>query len=404
MRRRFGSAWGFLGGACAREGGAARRRGRGSHAARWRSGRDGSAGASGVAGGSTRTWRRRSVQRSDCPVGRWEWHEEPGARCRDGSQRLLFQTQRGLAGPVLFLEGGGACFTPELCRSFNAANVRERHARASVQRGSENPLAMRKEITSSRCSLLRGIFDTNNPENPVRDWNRGSFRIARGDAHSARGTDAGGSGDDRARFSSSSDIRTCRSSSRASSPPSPARVRGSRGGRARADTGPGVASTQSRSVLKVGSARVTVLMDLCRHLWRRVSAPCFQRQCGSSGSGRGAAVARRLSGVSPRGRRRTARDDLFRGSQTPELANRNPTATPRLGHALVLLAGRNSCMRPFPLFVQAGEFRVRPQGPAFQVKTSKVALPSHYSSRGERAAAGTRRMISASMVPFDRFT
>ena len=97
----------------------------------------------------------------DAPVGEWEYIEIEGMFCRDGSPAgvaVRYAENSGLLG--LYFQGGGACFN-ELTCLMNPANI---------DPGQFNP------------GPQGGLFNADNPDNPVMDYNWIFFPYCTGDA------------------------------------------------------------------------------------------------------------------------------------------------------------------------------------------------------------------------------
>lgn len=83
-------------------------------------------------------------------VGEWVYHEIPGTYCRDGSPAgLVVRYADNDSKLAIFMEGGGACFNGLTC----AANP------SSINPGSYDP------------GPFGGVFDNQNPDNPMMDYN-----------------------------------------------------------------------------------------------------------------------------------------------------------------------------------------------------------------------------------------
>jgi hypothetical protein len=90
----------------------------------------------------------------------WTWVDFPDTRCRDGSTAGINLNLNSASDKVMiFLQGGGACFDFITCLA-NPAN-------AAAMRGAQNG----------------GVFDRNNMQNPVRDWNFVFVPYCTGDVH-----------------------------------------------------------------------------------------------------------------------------------------------------------------------------------------------------------------------------
>jgi hypothetical protein len=101
----------------------------------------------------------------EAPDGVWTYFEFPDTRCRDGSPAGVSLRKNSKSSKLLiYLEGGVYCFDALSCL-VNPVNV-------------DNPL-----FNSPRRELKTGIFDRNNPDNPVRDWNIAYVPYCTGDGH-----------------------------------------------------------------------------------------------------------------------------------------------------------------------------------------------------------------------------
>jgi hypothetical protein len=95
------------------------------------------------------------------PERTWTYIEFPDTKCRDGSPAGINVSLNPKSTELmLYLEGGGACFDSFSC-IISPGNVSE---------------LFRREQTT-------GIFDRDNPENPVRDWNWVHVPYCTGDTH-----------------------------------------------------------------------------------------------------------------------------------------------------------------------------------------------------------------------------
>ena len=90
-------------------------------------------------------------------TGEWVVHDADGCFCADGSDYQYLTWAGDPEKVVIFLQGGGACFTAETCeiggpdQSFSHDIVADLEAARSG-------------------GFRRGLFDFDNPENPVGDW------------------------------------------------------------------------------------------------------------------------------------------------------------------------------------------------------------------------------------------
>jgi hypothetical protein len=104
-------------------------------------------------------------------AGQWTWVGVPDALCRDGSP-TGFGVRLNPASDKLFiyLEGGGACFSTLTC-TLNPSSYGE--------------LAFMGWASGGKG----GLFDTENQDNPVRDWNGIYIPYCTGDVHAGNATD-----------------------------------------------------------------------------------------------------------------------------------------------------------------------------------------------------------------------
>lgn len=95
----------------------------------------------------------------DAPDGEWTWIPFPDTSCRDGSEAGIGVNMSSSSSNVMiFLEGGGACFTPGTC--------------------AENPESVERQAPAGN-----GVFARDNAENPVADWNYVYVPYCTGDVH-----------------------------------------------------------------------------------------------------------------------------------------------------------------------------------------------------------------------------
>lgn len=105
--------------------------------------------------------------------GEWVWVEVPGATCRDGSP-TGFGVRRNPASDKLFIyfEGGGACFSALTC-GLNPASYGEGNFGTWSNGGGRS-----------------GIFDAENDDNALRDWNAVYVPYCTGDVHAGDAADS----------------------------------------------------------------------------------------------------------------------------------------------------------------------------------------------------------------------
>lgn len=108
----------------------------------------------------------------DGEAGEWIWIETPDAVCRDGSP-AGFGVRLNPDSDKLFIyfEGGGACFNGLSC-SLNLASYGAGSFAGFSNGGGQS-----------------GIFDNENPDNPLQDWNAVYIPYCTGDVHAGDATD-----------------------------------------------------------------------------------------------------------------------------------------------------------------------------------------------------------------------
>ncbi|UQA58690.1 pectinacetylesterase family protein [Polyangium aurulentum] len=108
----------------------------------------------------------------DAAADQWTWVPVPEAKCRNGSA-TGFGIRKNPASSklVIYLEGGGACFNALTCQ--------------------QNP----QSYASTNFDNWKngggksGVFDTANPDNPVKDWSFVYVPYCTGDVHAGDATD-----------------------------------------------------------------------------------------------------------------------------------------------------------------------------------------------------------------------
>ncbi len=107
----------------------------------------------------------------------WTWQSVAGAKCRDGSDTgIAVNLSPGSTKTVIFLEGGGACFTPSFC-SMNPSKFGPADLTASIAAGGPAGSGGGKSGTAF------GILSRKDMKNPVRDWNMIYIPYCTGDIH-----------------------------------------------------------------------------------------------------------------------------------------------------------------------------------------------------------------------------
>lgn len=124
-------------------------------------GATGGSGGSGGSGGAGGSWTVPDGEPIVAPDLEWTWVPFPEAKCRDGSSTGLAVSLNSASDEaMIFLQGGGACFDATTC----AAN------RSSFGEADFNP-------------PQAGVFDRDNPDNPVADFNFVFVPYCTGDLH-----------------------------------------------------------------------------------------------------------------------------------------------------------------------------------------------------------------------------
>lgn len=109
-----------------------------------------------------------SLTEAQANPGTWFFIETPGAECRDGSATGFgVRLQEGATNLMIYLEGGGACFSTGTCAS-NRASFGSADFDGFVAQGGN-----------------AGVFSTESA-NPVGDWNMVYVPYCTGDVHGGR--------------------------------------------------------------------------------------------------------------------------------------------------------------------------------------------------------------------------
>ncbi len=107
----------------------------------------------------------------------WTWQSVPGAKCRDGSDTGIgVNLSPGSTKTVIFMEGGGACFSPSFC-AMNPSKFGPSEFTAAVAAGGPAGAGGGKSGTAF------GILSRADAKNPVRDWNMIYIPYCTGDIH-----------------------------------------------------------------------------------------------------------------------------------------------------------------------------------------------------------------------------
>ncbi len=136
-----------------------------------------SSGADSTGGGSSTggpPWDGEPLPKGE--PGQWQWVPVEGTECIDGSPTGLGVRYGSGDGLVVYFEGGGGCFDVGTCALFylSFANFDENAFNLLVP-----------------TLLSSGIFDADNPDNPVRDWSFVYVPYCTGDVHAGHREQAG---------------------------------------------------------------------------------------------------------------------------------------------------------------------------------------------------------------------
>ena len=127
----------------------------------------GAAGAAGAAGiGSMWPPFEATGQPITATANRWTYIEFPDALCRDGSPTGISVNLGSAKKLMIFLEGGGECVDAQTCLL--------------------NPNNRDHFLSTAQWTFAEqgtGVFDRNNDENPVGDWNFVYVHYCSGDRH-----------------------------------------------------------------------------------------------------------------------------------------------------------------------------------------------------------------------------
>jgi hypothetical protein len=373
---------------------------------------DGAGGAGGSAGGVGGTSFANTAPPLGAALplttpGEWVWNDVPGSMCRDGSP-AGFWVKRSTSGAtdlVLYLEGGGACLYSALC-TLNASNLKERMLGEVFDVDPEHPLGIRKATSAEPFRpYTGGIFDTNNPENPVRDWNMVFVPYCTGDAHGGTRRDVVVPDDasgNKQQFVGYSNMQ--KFVSRIAPTFADARkvlLAGTSAG----GYGAGLNFNQVQDAFRlVGSARVTVLMDSAVIYDDKYLHPCLQKKWRDLWG---------LNGALPPDCPECQRADgggfleliFFSGRKYPEAQLGVLTATHDSIMRFFLAAGENECATPPPFFVPEAKYEEALTSLRVQVKSSPVGdgFCSYFIESGAEPLRNTPYDQIHQWLPFDRF-
>lgn len=118
----------------------------------------------------------------------WTYYEIEGTACRDGSPAGFFLHRGTVPKLIMYLEGGGACINSGLC-TFNQTNVNESFAGdGTTLIGSALATVQDRQqpgvfTTADHRGQPAGIFELENPMNPVKGWSQVYVPYCSGDIH-----------------------------------------------------------------------------------------------------------------------------------------------------------------------------------------------------------------------------
>jgi hypothetical protein len=121
------------------------------------------------------------------PTG-WTYYEIAGSMCRDGSAAGFFLHRGSAPKLMIFLEGGGACMNDHLC-AFNQKNVNESFAGdgLTLLNSTLGTVADRQQpgvfSQQDHKGSPAGLFELDNPMNPMKDWSEIYVPYCSGDVH-----------------------------------------------------------------------------------------------------------------------------------------------------------------------------------------------------------------------------
>ncbi len=103
------------------------------------------------------------------PDATWKIHDAAKpCQCADGSPYQFLTRAADPKKVVLYFQGGGACFSAETCR-FGSKTYKQKANAAAVAKGDDEG--------------GQGIFDFDNPDNPLTDWSFVFVPYCTGDVH-----------------------------------------------------------------------------------------------------------------------------------------------------------------------------------------------------------------------------
>jgi hypothetical protein len=125
------------------------------------------------------------------PPAGWTWFPIDGTQCRDGSPAGIFVRFASSDKLFVYLEGGGACTNLGFC-NFNPPNVNSVISGdgQTVLGSALGVIAGRQQPGAFEAGVLNGIFNTQNAQNPFKDYNGVYIPYCTGDVHSGTRRDA----------------------------------------------------------------------------------------------------------------------------------------------------------------------------------------------------------------------
>jgi hypothetical protein len=120
----------------------------------------------------------------NAPPSGWNYYNIPGAICRDGSPLGIYVRYKSMQKLMIYMEGGGLCFSSHFC-DHNPANMMQNFSADPQTEGQTVGLSLGNllspEILQKPWST--GIFDQSNAMNPVPDWSQVYVPYCTGDGH-----------------------------------------------------------------------------------------------------------------------------------------------------------------------------------------------------------------------------
>jgi hypothetical protein len=118
------------------------------------------------------------------PPAGWNFYRIDGAICRDGSPLGIYVKFGSTTKLMVYLEGGGLCFSSHFC-DHNPANMQQQFSADPQTMGQTvgGSLGYLQSPTILQKPWSTGIFDDSNANNPVQGWSEVYVPYCTGDAH-----------------------------------------------------------------------------------------------------------------------------------------------------------------------------------------------------------------------------